>query len=184
MAVTTTAGGLASVAGGGKFGNGAITAAFGYLYNDYYHSEQEQAARYEEPSIPQAPSGVDIDANINEPEKHMNPYWLYEQVKTTEPWDFKYGGGSSYEDYGNFHYGAVAAANGFGFSEFKIYNEAGINQYYGGNQGPAEWGQPSSRSAYITGYSTGKYPYGDDPWDRYWIRRGIAYYNNSKSKAP
>ena len=29
-----TAGGLASVAGGGKFANGAVTAAFGYLYND------------------------------------------------------------------------------------------------------------------------------------------------------
>jgi RHS repeat-associated protein len=28
-----TAGGLASVAGGGKFANGAVTAAFGYLYN-------------------------------------------------------------------------------------------------------------------------------------------------------
>lgn len=27
-------GGLASVAGGGKFGNGAVTAAFGYLFND------------------------------------------------------------------------------------------------------------------------------------------------------
>jgi hypothetical protein len=33
LAITTTAGGLASVAGGGKFGNGAVTAAFGYLYN-------------------------------------------------------------------------------------------------------------------------------------------------------
>jgi hypothetical protein len=29
-----TAGGLASVAGGGKFANGAVTGAFGYLFND------------------------------------------------------------------------------------------------------------------------------------------------------
>jgi RHS repeat-associated protein len=33
-----TAGGLASVAGGGKFANGAVTAAFGYLFNSQFHS--------------------------------------------------------------------------------------------------------------------------------------------------
>ena len=33
LAITSTAGGLASVAGGGKFGNGAVTAAYGYLFN-------------------------------------------------------------------------------------------------------------------------------------------------------
>ncbi|NVO15640.1 MAG: DUF637 domain-containing protein [Rhodoplanes sp.] len=33
LALTSAAGGLASVAGGGKFENGAVTAAFGYLYN-------------------------------------------------------------------------------------------------------------------------------------------------------
>jgi hypothetical protein len=32
--IQATAGGLASVAGGGKFANGAITSAFGYLAND------------------------------------------------------------------------------------------------------------------------------------------------------
>ncbi len=31
--VSATAGGLASIAGGGRFENGAITAAFGYLFN-------------------------------------------------------------------------------------------------------------------------------------------------------
>jgi RHS repeat-associated protein len=30
-------GGLASVAGGGKFANGAVTGAFGYLFNDFSH---------------------------------------------------------------------------------------------------------------------------------------------------
>ena len=33
LVVTTVAGGLASVAGGGKFGNGAVTSSFGYLFN-------------------------------------------------------------------------------------------------------------------------------------------------------
>jgi hypothetical protein len=34
LVVATVSGGLASIAGGGKFGNGAVTAAFGYLYNE------------------------------------------------------------------------------------------------------------------------------------------------------
>jgi hypothetical protein len=39
--VRAAIGGLASVAGGGKFGNGAVTAAFGYLFNDALHDEAE-----------------------------------------------------------------------------------------------------------------------------------------------
>jgi hypothetical protein len=35
--VRAAIGGLASVAGGGKFGNGAVTAAFGYLFNELSH---------------------------------------------------------------------------------------------------------------------------------------------------
>jgi len=34
LIATSVLGGLASVAGGGKFGNGALTAAFGYLFNE------------------------------------------------------------------------------------------------------------------------------------------------------
>ncbi|MGH6777758.1 MAG: RHS repeat-associated core domain-containing protein [Bradyrhizobium sp.] len=36
-ALEATAGGLASVAGGGKFANGTVTGAFGYLFNDLTH---------------------------------------------------------------------------------------------------------------------------------------------------
>ena len=39
-ALATTSGGLAAEITGGKFSNGAITAAFGYLFNDYGHSRQ------------------------------------------------------------------------------------------------------------------------------------------------
>jgi hypothetical protein len=35
--MSSVAGGLASVAGGGKFENGAVTAAFGYLFNFVSH---------------------------------------------------------------------------------------------------------------------------------------------------
>lgn len=40
LVVTTVAGGVASVAGGGKFGNGAVTAAFGYLFNACLHDKR------------------------------------------------------------------------------------------------------------------------------------------------
>jgi hypothetical protein len=36
LVATSVLGGLASVAGGGKFANGAVTAAFGYLFNEAY----------------------------------------------------------------------------------------------------------------------------------------------------
>ncbi len=37
IAINATLGGVASELGGGKFANGAITSAFGYLYNKLYH---------------------------------------------------------------------------------------------------------------------------------------------------
>jgi hypothetical protein len=38
-AISATIGGLASVAGGGKFANGAVTGAFGYLFNSVTHHQ-------------------------------------------------------------------------------------------------------------------------------------------------
>ncbi|TXT33701.1 MAG: hypothetical protein FD135_5444, partial [Comamonadaceae bacterium] len=40
---TVVAGGIGSVVAGGKFENGATTAAFGYLFNELQHSTKEQA---------------------------------------------------------------------------------------------------------------------------------------------
>jgi RHS repeat-associated protein len=48
--VEATAGGLASVAGGGKFANGAITGAFGYMFNDAMHNCSAQCG----------PNGADL----------------------------------------------------------------------------------------------------------------------------
>jgi hypothetical protein len=44
LVITSTAGGLASVAGGGKFANGALTAAFGYLFNQNGGRKQSDQA--------------------------------------------------------------------------------------------------------------------------------------------
>jgi hypothetical protein len=42
--MNTTLGGLASIAGGGKFANGAVTGAFGYLANSAGHSADRSDA--------------------------------------------------------------------------------------------------------------------------------------------
>src|SRR5262249_42245029 len=45
LVANSTLGGLASVAGGGKFENGAVTGAFGYLFNayrGYFHDQLVQ----------------------------------------------------------------------------------------------------------------------------------------------
>jgi hypothetical protein len=95
--------------------------------------------------------------------------WFYNQVKAEGPWDFKFHYGAKYEDFGNYHYGMVAAAAGF--NDFVIYNEAGRAQTVAPKDG--SFGYPASRWSYIFGGFGGKFPYGDDPWDRYWISRGI-----------
>jgi hypothetical protein len=41
LVASSVVGGIASVAGGGKFGNGAVTAAFGYLFNAEQHADRE-----------------------------------------------------------------------------------------------------------------------------------------------
>src|SRR5262249_43955465 len=48
LVATSVLGGLASVAGGGKFANGAITAAFGYLFNEMgnYRERGYEPTRY------------------------------------------------------------------------------------------------------------------------------------------
>jgi hypothetical protein len=42
-AISATVGGLASVAGGGKFANGAVTGAFGYLLNQTWHDDDSKS---------------------------------------------------------------------------------------------------------------------------------------------
>ena len=65
LAITTTAGGLASVAGGGKFGNGAVTAAFGYLYNAWNRANSDQAKQWIE-KLKETPQGHSMWDAVNE----------------------------------------------------------------------------------------------------------------------
>lgn len=88
-----TIGGLASVAGGGKFANGATTGAFGYLFNEMgaYVSEGRDEAVYKySGGLPIAPPGVDVNSSIAEARRPLITIFLFKnQVKNKVSWDYK-----------------------------------------------------------------------------------------------
>src|SRR6185312_7686948 len=138
-------------------------------------SSQEANRIYNEPALPTPPPGVDIVFNVWVAMLLFpNPGPFYHLVETGGTWDYKSRFGKAYEDFGNFHYGLVGKA--WGFTDFMLFNEAGINQSQGRNANPERWGAPASRWSYLIPSASGKYPYGDDPWDRYWIGRGIRHF--------
>lgn len=116
--------------------------------------------------IPPMPPGVDIKLNMRQAASHVDPRWFYDQVKNHGPWDYKQRG-PTYQDFGNFHYGATCRA--MGFPETTCLREAGRGQQAAGTSQP-NWGDPGSRSNPWGGTP----PYGDDPDDAAWIKRGMA----------
>jgi hypothetical protein len=60
LVASTTLGGLASVAGGGKFANGAVTGAFGYLFNDLGGSATSANGATGGDSVYVPPAGVQV----------------------------------------------------------------------------------------------------------------------------
>lgn len=145
----------------------ACVGVVAHGYGDYDGGEFDNGKK----SPPLAPKGVDIDANIAEAQGAFSPWWFRGQVQNGGPWDFKQKG-SSYEDFGNFHYGAVGAA--FGFPDSVLLNEAGRAQNAAGTS-LTIWGSPGPHL--LPSWGTGSY--GDDPTDQYWILQGIDYYNNT-----
>ena len=114
------------------------------------------------PAPPLAPPGVSVDQNMREAEQH-GANWYYDQVRNKGPWDYKQQG-RQYQDFGNFNYGATAAA--WGFPHDVIQRMAGWAQQRSGTSRP-EWQGP-----------LGSYPYGDDPADQRMIDAGITYHDN------
>ena len=77
------------------------------------------------PSVPQHPEGVDVDANIRateavnaaDPTGNGAKLWWVNQVKTGGAWDYKLltPDQLTYDDFGNFNYGATGAVFDFSF---------------------------------------------------------------------
>ncbi|WNW11209.1 polymorphic toxin type 44 domain-containing protein [Pseudomonas sp. DTU_2021_1001937_2_SI_NGA_ILE_001] len=86
--------------------------------------------------------------------------WFYTQVRNRGPWDFKQQG-AQYENFGNFHYGAVGTAAGIG--KELLLRAAGAAQSRAGTH----------RDEFGSWWSSA--PFGDDPKDQHWISKGIEY---------
>jgi RHS repeat-associated protein len=128
--------------------------------------------------IPTAPSGADVDRNMEEARKNFNPNWFRDQVRNKHPWDYKQQG-SQYANFGNFNYGATGRAFGsVGFPKGTLLREAGKAQIEAGTSKP-EWGGDPGTSFPPYG---GKAPYGDDPVDQDWIKKGMEYHKNGGKK--
>lgn len=87
-------------------------------------------------------------------------YWFYQQVRNKGPWDYKQRAGNL-ANFGNFNYGATGFAAGI--PEEILYMGAGFAQERAKTSKP-HWG------AWY-----GKFHYGDDPHDQFWIKQGIDY---------
>jgi RHS repeat-associated protein len=173
-------GGTASVLGGGKFENGAMTGAFGYLFNCIPHEcwkKYPELAPYK--GIIEA-GNIDWDANIAAA-SDMSPFKFIDAVKTNGPWDYKnnirYPDANLLQEFGNFHFGAMAAETGFSLTVSLL----GAGTYQTFKQNPSVtvgikngWNPvavmfPNIVSATVT--SAG-YKWGDNPGDSTSIMRG------------
>ena len=127
-------------------------------------------------SSPIAPPGVSIEENMRIAQSKGAYFsrggdafllsWFYSQVRNRGPWDFKQRG-PQYENFGNFHYGAVGTAAGI--SREILLRAAGAAQSRAGT------------SNIEFGYWWSAAPYGDDPKDQHWIIKGIDYAKATES---
>lgn len=122
------------------------------------------------------PPNADVDDNIQEAESVralLSPgeaiLWFYSKVHNGAAWDYKQSG-REYADFGNFNYGATGAA--LGFSDATLLRMAGWAQTRSGNSGS---GTSLGLLNSLLGFG-GQAPFGDDPADQVWIKRGIQYY--------
>ncbi len=87
-------------------------------------------------------------------------YWFKEQVRNKGPWDYKQKDGE-YENFGNYNYGATGYAAGV--PENILLRAAGWAQKRAGTS-KKQWGEYWFQE-----------PYGDDPLDQHWIKKGIEH---------
>ncbi|MBI5242560.1 MAG: type IV secretion protein Rhs [Elusimicrobia bacterium] len=118
--------------------------------------------------VPPFPAGTDLDKNIEEARKHKGDLlWFYRQVRNKGPWDFKQKG-KTYENFGNFHYGAVGRATGI--PKAILLRAAGLAQKKADTSQP-EFGSPFSGP-----------PFGDDPRDHEMIKKGFEYFEQHEKR--
>lgn len=128
---------------------------------------------------PTLPSGIKWSDTLNLIEKNIqtannlaDPFLFRDYVREGGVWDYKNQKPSLGADFGNYHFGIVAAATHMFYLETAL-REAGIAQCGSKVGSKKAWGLPSEGS-----------PYGDDPNDQYWIKQGWNDYLNGQFGKP
>jgi RHS repeat-associated protein len=187
-AVAAVVGGTASVIGGGKFKNGATTAAMAHLLNgELSVAEAKRSFHNKYGDILEA-GNIDIGQNVSDA-SGMSTDNFINNVKNGGVWDYKnsrrYGslvsqfGSDRMQEFGNVHFGVVAAAHGFPLA----VSLAGAGGYQAFRQkGGARIGALSSPILAPNGlaqlYTRMGFQWGDNPGDSSFITRGHSYHNN------
>ena len=129
------------------------------------------------PVFPPIPPNADITGNMNTANAHRNYpeplkyLWFYNQVHNRAPWDYKTADKGKYAPFGNFNYGATGAMLGIPLNV--LLRMAGSAQIRDGNSSPA-FGSNPGRPLSLFGVG-GVAPYGDDPADQAFIKKGFRY---------
>lgn len=119
--------------------------------------------------VPPSPPGVSVEENMavafhkKKVLKEGSAFiysWFDTQVRNRGPWDYKKLS-PDYEAFGNFNYGAAGIAAGF--SENVLLRAAGVAQTQAKTT-KVEFGSWWSEA-----------PFGDDPADQEWIKKGVRY---------
>jgi hypothetical protein len=125
------------------------------------------------------PDDVDLDDNLSiaSNDDWYNPVSFYHRVDYGGPWDYKSRDKNyqKYQDFGNYHFGVMAAAAGF--SEDTIVRMAGwAHQRHLENPQDRDGLADNIGLLKAAAGIGGKPPFGDDPRDQYWIKKGIDDY--------
>ncbi|MDD4928805.1 MAG: polymorphic toxin type 44 domain-containing protein [Gallionella sp.] len=179
-------GGAASVLGGGKFSNGAVTGAYGYLFNGVAHGAFVNANVPEEFKSILKNEGINLGANMVEAERMSALDWK-DAVKTGGRWDYKNILRTKYDwalldKFGNFYFGMTAAARGYSLG----FTVSGAGTYQTFIQDKQPWGGLARGwnlgTFFYTNTATNSlvnsnFNFGDNIGDPKPIRNGWKYYN-------
>lgn len=197
IALAAIVGGTASKLTGGKFANGAMTGAFSRMFNDEAHYQNGQTARrnfYKKYGDIIKAGEIDIDKNVSDARQFSGEgkegfeKW-YNKVKTGGEWDYKspqrYGylakqfGSTRMDQFGNVHFGIVAAAYGFPLSTSMF--GAGTYQVFrqdGGSLMSWSVAPPLAPNFLARAYTNLGFGWGDNPGDSANIMEGHDYHND------
>ena len=143
LAKRTLLGGAASRLGGGKFANGAFSAAMAYVLNDNLHPGEKDAQKSFQKKYGDIlrAGNIDIDQNVKDAGSISTQEWL-DKVGTGGDWDYKNNqllidagiSSARLDEFGNVHFGIVANAHGFnlegsmyGAGAYQVLRQGGGN---------------------------------------------------------